>query len=276
MRISNKDRVIVITGASSGIGAATALACAAEGMHVVLAARRQTRLASLARQIQDQGRRALVVPCDVDQDEAVAHLCNLTVNEFGRLDVFFANAGFGLFGSVLDTPLQQVRAIFETNFFGTVRGIKAAVPLMLDRNPGPIRGHVLICCSAASEIGLPMFSYYSATKAAQDSIAGGLRAELADQGIRVSSIHPIGTRTEFFDRAAERSGTPSGHNTPRIFAHSPRRVARHIVRCLRRPRPEVWPSTATRLALALGTASPRLGALFMRSIYRRHEKSIRG
>ncbi|MEX0774334.1 MAG: SDR family NAD(P)-dependent oxidoreductase [Phycisphaeraceae bacterium] len=258
--INLHDQVIVITGASSGIGAATALACAQAGMHVVVSARRVERLEQVARQVTDAGRRALVVPCDVTVDEDVKRLVAKTVAEFDRLDVMFANAGYGLFAPVERTTDQQYRDIFETNFFGTVRCIKAALPVMRQKG----RGHIVICSSAASEIGPPMYGPYAATKAAQDAIACAMRAELHSEGLHVTSVHPIGTRTEFFDRL-EREATATTHtNTPDVIKQSADHVAKCIVKALRRPTAEVWPSKLVRYGVAIGTAFPSLAAWGLR------------
>lgn len=258
-----QDKVIVITGASAGIGAATAIRCAQAGMHVVLAARRQEQLHSVAQQIEQQGRRTLVVPCDVSRDEDVIGLFEQAWEAFGRVDVAFANAGYGLASGVLDTSDEQHRAIFETNYFGTVRVIHQAVPY-LRRTPDGL-GHLLICSSAASEIGLPWYGAYSATKAAQDSIAGALRCELQDV-IVVTTVHPVGTLTEFFDTAERMAGGsgPGRPNTPRAFTQRPDTVARKIVRAIHRPRAEVWPSPMARVGLAVATLLPGLTNRFLK------------
>ena len=268
---SLKNRVIVITGASSGIGAATAVACAQAGMHLVLAARREEKLRQLADRLNAAGARAVPVVCDVRRDADVHALIERTVDAFGRLDVMFANAGYGLFAKVIDTTDQQMRDIFETNFFGTVRCIQAAVPLIRRTSD---QGHILICSSAASEISVPMYGFYAATKAAQDSIGGALRAELAGRQIAVSTIHPIGTHSEFFN-VVEQESANAGHglNTPTALMHSTDRVAKAVLRCLRRPRPEVWPSATIRLALAAATASPAFGAWLLRRMFARHKKT---
>lgn len=275
MRRDLTDRVIVITGGSSGIGATTAVMCAREGMDVVLAARREPQLKEVAQRIEALGRRALTVVCDVNRDEDVTELMRRAVDHFGRLDVLFANAGYGLFSSILDTSDAQMRAIFETNYFGTLRCIRAAVPIMLGDQAnggggnGQVsvgdRGHILICSSAVSEIGLPLNGAYCATKAAQDSIGGALRAELHEQGITVSTIHPVGTRTDFFDIA----GDPSASNTPDSFMQDPERVAGAIVKCLHKPKPEVWPHWPTRLGMAICTALPGVTASAMRKQLRK-------
>lgn len=257
MPIDLQDRVIAITGASSGIGAATALACARAGMHVALSARRVQPMQALAEQIRAMGRRATVTACDVSVEEEVERWVREVSSEFGRIDAAYANAGYGVFASVEATTDRQMRDIFETNFHGTMRLIRAVLPVM--RRQG--RGHIVICSSAASEISLPMYGAYCATKAAQDSIAGALRAELAGSGIAVSSVHPIGTTTAFFEFT--RDGGKVRSNTPDWMMQSPEHVARCIVRALRRPRPEVWPSPLSRFGLALTTAFPSLAARLM-------------
>ncbi len=268
------SKLILITGASSGIGAATAVACARAGMDVVLAARRVEKLESLAKQIETLGRRALAVACDVNSDDDVERLFDKARQTFGRLDAAFANAGYGLFGSTLDTDLQTHRDIFETNYYGTLRTLRAAVPCLRQTQDG--LKHLLICSSVVSEVGIPMFGAYCATKAAQDSIAGAMRAELADEGITVTSVHPVGTSTEFGEQARahslDKQAAERGSNTPKAFTQSADHVADKIVHALRRPRPEVWPSTLSRYAAALTTASPRLTAWVMR----RHMRKTRG
>lgn len=270
------DKLIVITGASSGIGAATAAACARAGMDVVLAARRVEKLEDVAKQVESLGRRALAVACDVDRDQDVLRLFDQAWQRFGRLDAAFANAGYGLYGSVADTDLQTHRDIFETNYYGTLRTLRAATPCLRKTDPDNPDGglkHLLICSSVAGEIGIPMFGAYCATKAAQDSIAGAMRAELAAEGISVTGVYPVGTKTEFGDTARSRSGDVKrepGSNTPDMFTQSAEHVADCIVRALRRPRPEVWPSPMARYAAAFATASPRFAAWLMR----RHMRKI--
>src|SRR5690606_27161512 len=104
--------------------------------------------------------------------------------------------------------------------------------------------HMLVCSSSAAEFAPPLYAVYAATKAAQDMVCGAMRAELRGEELTVSSVHPVGTRTGFFD-AAQRSGSQAADpvllNTPEMFMQSPETVAKAVVRCLRRPKPEVWP-----------------------------------
>ncbi len=257
-----RDRVIVITGASSGIGAATAVACAAEGMHVVLNARREDRLRQVAAACQQAGGKSDVFAADVCDRDLMFQMIEQTASRLGRLDAVFANAGYGLSGPVDRTTLHQARAIFETNFFGTLHVMHAAVPTM--RKFGG--GHILICSSAASEIAPPLHGLYSATKSAQDAIGCAMRAELADENIDVTTVHPVGTHTEFW-QAMARASDPvyhRGNNTPKPMRQSADKVAGSIIKALRRPRPEVWPNAGARLGLAVMTACPGLSAYVMR------------
>lgn len=261
-----QNKVILITGASSGIGEATALACAQAGMRVSLVARRGDKLQGVAARIAATGHKAHFFSADVcntsDMKQAFAD-CWAT---FGRLDAVFANAGYGQIVNLLDMTEIDERAMFETNYFGTTRTLRMAVPLMKQTPDG--LNHLLVCSSAASEIGLPTLGVYSATKAAQDSIAGALRAELHDEGFSVTSVHPIGTKTDFMRVA----GDEENKNTPASLQQTPEKVADGIVAALRRPKPEVWPSRMTRVGLALGTLSPRFASWAMRRHYRKLTK----
>ncbi|MCE9591095.1 MAG: SDR family NAD(P)-dependent oxidoreductase [Planctomycetes bacterium] len=262
-----KGKVIAITGASSGIGAAVAVECGARGMKVVLGGRDETRLREAAKRVEAAGGKAHALVCDVDRDEDVNRFIAETLRVFGALDYVYANAGYGVFATVMETTDAVGRAIFETNFYGTVRVIRAAVPVMLKAGGG----HVLICSSAASEVAPPYYGFYAATKAAQDSIGGALRAEMTGTGVRVTTIHPVATRTEFFDRVAKHAGrekTPTG--TPESMTQNADHVARCIVRAMARknPPPEVWPSVGARMGIAFITAFPRIAAHAMRGHYK--------
>ena len=249
------DRVIVITGASSGIGAATAVVAAEAGMDVVLAARRTEMLEQHADAVRQAGRRALVVTCDVASDEQVQALVDQTTQEFGRLDVMFANAGYGFMCPIEDMSDDAHRRIFDVNYFGTIRCIHAALPVMKQAGAG----HLVITTSIVGRVGLPYYAAYSATKAAQDALATALRLELEPYHIDVTAVYPIGTKTEFFEVSAKLGGRDTiSENTPEIFMQSPRHVARRIVKALRRPVPEVWPARWSHFGSSMATLMPGL------------------
>lgn len=254
MAIELNGLPIAITGASSGIGHATALACARAGMPVAVAARREDRLAAVVEQIRAMGGRAIAVRCDVVDPEQCRGLVERTIAEFGSIYGIFANAGYGLEKTFEDTTDQEIRDIFETNFYGTVNTMRPALEAM--KRAG--RGHILVCSSCLSKIGVPFYSAYCSTKAAQDYFSRAMRHELRPLGIYSSSVHPIGTRTELFETKMFLSGGPSKVLPPesKRKLQSPEVVARAIVRCLRRPRGEVWTSTPMRLALAAAVAAP--------------------
>lgn len=248
---------IAITGASSGIGAATAIACARAGMSVVLAARRVEKLEQVAELIRSTGGRAHVVAYDATRREDAEMLVEETVRVFGSVYGVFANAGYGAEREVMDMAEADIRAMFETNFWGSLWLAKAAATRML-AGAAPRegrRGHILLCSSCLSKIGIPRYSAYCASKAMQDHFARAMRHELRDRGVFVSSVHPIGTRTEFFGKVKEKGGELIA-KTPDRFMQPPERVAKAIVTCLRDPRGEVWTSWTTRFALGAATIAP--------------------
>jgi NAD(P)-dependent dehydrogenase (short-subunit alcohol dehydrogenase family) len=248
---------IVITGASSGIGRATALACARAGMPVAVGARRRDKLDALVAEITSMGGRAVSTPTNVDRPEDCRRLIDLAVGEFGSLYSVFANAGFGIHKPMHETTEAELRAIFETNFFGTMNTIRPALPHLLAEKSG----HIVVCSSCLAKTGTPLHGAYSATKACQDHIARAMRIELWPRGIAVSSVHPIGTRTEFFAQAEANSGPIKDvlPGPPGLFMQSPDKVARAVVRRLRRGRGgEIWTSQPARLAFASVDLFPSL------------------
>jgi short-subunit dehydrogenase len=266
--IDLRNKPIAITGASSGIGRATAVACAKAGMPVAVAARRDDRLADLVKEISDAGGRAIAVRCDVVNQSDCDELIARTVQEFGSLYSIFANAGIGHEGRVAKISDADMRNIFEVNFFGTLNSIRPALPHILHS-----RGHILICSSCLSKIGMPFHGAYTATKAAQEHIARAMRIEMKPQGVKVSSVHPVGTATEFFEAKAARTGTSVKQNSPPKWAmQPPERVANAIVNCLRKPRPEVWTTWIGRLIFAAADISPRFTDRGLTKFAHRHPR----
>jgi NADP-dependent 3-hydroxy acid dehydrogenase YdfG len=246
-----RGAAVAITGASAGIGRATALAFAREGARVAVAARRADRLEALAQEIRAAGGEPLTQVVDVADQAQVRRFVETTRERFGRLDVLVNNAGFGVRGSVEETPIDDYRRLMEVNYLGTVYGCQAAIPIMRAQGSGVI----INVSSIVGHRSLPGGAAYAATKAAQFSLTESLRVELAGTGIAACSVHPIGTATEFADVAARespgRSGGPLG---PQQTAEA---VARAIVRCARKPRAEVYPYRLSRLIVWANALSPR-------------------
>jgi NADP-dependent 3-hydroxy acid dehydrogenase YdfG len=186
------DPVFLITGASSGIGAATARHAAGAGYRVVLAARSLDRLNSLARELGGEDR-ALAVECDVTEWEQQQAAVEAALSRFGRLDVAFANAGFGGARSFLAESPEVWREMVLTNVYGVALTIRATLPALTES-----RGHLLLTGSLAGRRALPG-SLYSATKFAVTAMGEAARLELNDTGVRVTLIEPGMVATPFFD-----------------------------------------------------------------------------
>ena len=268
------DWVIVITGASSGIGKATAVACAKAGMHVVINARRADRLKEVSDLVRQCGRSAEAVVGDVTDAGMSSRLLDAAQARFGRCDVVFANAGYGLERSVVELSDDELRQIFEVNFFAAHDLLQQAARRMVADRRG---GHLLMCSSCVGKFTLPYHAAYSATKAAQSHFCRAMRLEMASHGIEVSCVHPITTSTEFWGAMADQSGQAGRspallRSTPRPFVQSPSKVARAIVKCLRRPRAEVWTSRSIRMAAGLFTMFPSFMDFALRGRARRHAK----
>ncbi|MBK8913728.1 MAG: SDR family NAD(P)-dependent oxidoreductase [Phycisphaerales bacterium] len=264
--------LILITGASSGIGAASARACAAGGWNLLLTARRGDALERVAAECRATGARAECVIGDVCDAGMSERLLDHADRSFGGAYAVFANAGFGFMRPTHETPDAELRRIFEVNLFAGLDLLSRAARRLLER-PAPggaaaatgaagRRGHLLMCSSALAKFTLPAFAAYSATKAAQSHFCRAMRMELRGRRIEVSCVHPITTETEFFEPATLSSqgvtGPQARMNAPRWMVQRPEVVARAVLRCLRRPRAEVWTSPAARLLAGLVTVFPSM------------------
>jgi NADP-dependent 3-hydroxy acid dehydrogenase YdfG len=187
------EPVLVITGASTGIGAATARRAAEFGYRVVLAARSEDKLEQLAEELGGADR-ALAVRCDVaDWDDQQA-LVAAALDRFGRLDAYFANAGFGAKRGFLEESVEHWKSMIDTNVLGAALSIRASLPHFRERN----RGHMILTSSVAGRRALPG-SLYSATKHAVTAMGEALRQEVSDTDIKVTLIEPGMVDTPFFE-----------------------------------------------------------------------------
>jgi 3-oxoacyl-[acyl-carrier protein] reductase len=225
----SEARVVAITGASAGIGRATALRMARQGCAIAACARRGDRLDTLAGEIGAGGGRALTVVADVTSELEMVRFVERTMERFGRLDVMMCNAGFGVYGAIDDISADQMRKLMDVNYFGTFYAARAALPVF--RKQG--RGHIVIVSSIVGKRGVPYVGAYSATKFAQVGMAECLRSELAGSSIHVSVVCPISTTTEFVDvMTREREATSADRSVPfNRWKTWPRRSrARSIIR----------------------------------------------
>ena len=198
---SLEDRVVVITGASAGIGRATAHELLETGARVVLGARRRDRLDAIQ---SDHPDRAVSVAMDVRKPDDARRLVATAIERFGRVDALVANAGIGMYGGILDHDDEALQTMLDTNVAGTVWAIRAAVPAMVEAGGGDI----VIVASVAGFRGGDDEAVYAATKFAQVGLAGSLDRELREKGVRVTTIGPAGTSTEFAIGAGRYEGMP--------------------------------------------------------------------
>jgi NAD(P)-dependent dehydrogenase (short-subunit alcohol dehydrogenase family) len=194
-KTSLSGKVAVVTGASSGIGEATARALAARGAAVVLAARNEEKILFLEREISAAGGSALAVTTDVTDEASVESMVERAVGELGSLDVLINNAGLGLSGRVAELRPDDLRYLFEVNVLGPLTCIRAALPRM-ERG-----GRIVNVSSVVGKRAIPKVGGYCATKSALNALSDSLRVEVADRGIAVTTVYPGTTRTAFRDNS---------------------------------------------------------------------------
>jgi NADP-dependent 3-hydroxy acid dehydrogenase YdfG len=218
---SVEGTVAVITGASSGIGAATARALVGAGAKVALSARRKDRLDALTEELSAD--RVVGVPGDVRDPEHNEALVEAAVQRWGRVDTVIANAGIGAYGGILDLEDDVLREMVETNYLGTVWTVRAGVRHMRGHGTG---GDIVIISSVAGFRGGADEAVYAGTKHAQVGLGGSLDRELRAEGIRVTLVCPAGTSTEFAIGAGREEGSPEldAYLRPDDVAHAVRVV----------------------------------------------------
>ncbi len=240
-----QDKVAIVTGASSGIGKATALALARAGAHVALAARREPLLQDVAREIVALGREALVVPTDVTDREQVDRLVRATLERWGRVDILIANAGAYVRRPIRELRPEDLEYSLAVNFYGSVYPVLALLPHMLERKTG----HIVLVTSMDAKKGIPPDAPYVAAKFALAGFGDVLRQELHGTGVRVTIVFP------------GRVDTPLIQNltVPWISAKiPPTAVAKAILKGIRKGAPEVIVPWQARLLLYAHVLSPRL------------------
>ncbi|MBM7171447.1 SDR family NAD(P)-dependent oxidoreductase [Streptomyces sp. G44] len=253
--MAEQGKVVVITGASSGVGRACARRFASRGWSVVLAARRAPELEEVAAACREhRGARALVVPTDVTDAEAVDHLARRAVTAFGRIDVWLNNASVAAFGTLDEIPPEVFRRVVDVDVMGYANGARAALGVMREQGGGTLINVSSVVGAAVVPYNIP----YVISKAAVRALSGGLRQELRLAGqrrVRVCTVLPATMDTPFFRNSANYSGR---RVLPMAPVYTAERAARAVLRLARRPRRETYVGPAGRVLGFLAKLAPAL------------------
>jgi NAD(P)-dependent dehydrogenase (short-subunit alcohol dehydrogenase family) len=246
------EQVIVITGASSGIGLATALLAARRGARVVLNSRDEQDLQTAVQRVQGEGGHAIHVIGDVGDTEAMQRLAQRAVAEFGRIDTWVNNAGVSAYGRIEDVTLEDARRVFETNYWGVVHGSLAALPHL--RRGG---GALINIGSILSSTGYPLQGHYAASKHAVKGFTDSLRLEIEESGaaVSVTLIQPAAIDTPYPEHAKNYLGVEPRHIPP---VYAPEVVAEATLHCASHPQRNVLVGGAGKLFSASEKYAPRL------------------
>jgi short-subunit dehydrogenase len=263
-----RGKHVVITGASSGIGRATALELARRGARLSLAARREPLLIELASLCHGRGGEAAAIVTNVQSEESCIELARRAESRFGPIDVLVNNAGFAVFDTIAAAATSDLHAMMETNYFGAVHCTKAVLPSMLERKSGAI----VNVASITGIMGFAGMGGYCASKFALIGFSEALRDEVIGSGVGVSVVCPGTTETEFFV-TADRAKMPGASRL--IVGVPPERVARAIIRAAESGRARTIVPLSASAYMRMKEMSPAFAHLMMRRVSRWLEKSDR-
>jgi short-subunit dehydrogenase len=265
-----EGKVAIVTGASSGIGEATAHAFGLCGAKVVLAARRKERLESAAHEIRKAGGWALVVPTDLTRQEDITHLVQTVVQELGCIDILANIAGWGNYDWFEEFDPYELRNQFEVNVLGLAELTRQVIPYMKKKG----YGHIINMSSYASRIAVPPLTVYASTKYAIEGLSDGLRRELRPWGIYVSRVHPSAvTGTEFNQKA--KSGGGIQYKSVPIGRISREKLAQVLVKLVENPKREVFISRVYDVPAFINRRFPGLVDLFFDFWVRRKRPELK-
>ena len=260
-------KVVIITGASSGIGESTALEFARAGAITVLAARRKERLRRLEKKIDQMGGRALAVPTDLTDLDQITNLVQTTLSTFGRIDVLANIAGWGFYDWFEELSAEELRRHYEVNVIGLAELTRQVIPTMKAQRSG----FILNMSSYVSRISGPPLTVYASTKYAVEGLTDGLRRALLPWGITVIRIHPSSVSGTEFNKNVVRPGRVEYRAVP-IGRISRERLARHIVRLIEKPRRALFMSRLYEVPVFLNKLFPEFVDWVSSSWIRRKRK----
>lgn len=244
-----KDKVVLITGGSSGIGRASAIQFAKKGASLILVARDKTKLDTVSNDLKKFNVSILTFECDVSNKLQVENMAKTILNKYGSVDILVNNAGFAIYGSVSKTSIEEIESQMATNYFGMVYCVKNFLPFMLKKKSG----HIVNVASVAGSFGLPGIASYCASKFAMLGFSEGLKHELKGSGVGITVVSPIMVRTNFFDH-------PSFEKMPKYSptSLSPETVAKAVLRASNSSRLEIIVPSFVRGAVWMKETFPYL------------------
>lgn len=252
-----EEQVLVITGATSGIGLATAKMAASRGARVVLASRDKADLRHAVSEIEEAGGEATFVVADVADPRQVKDIAEAALDDFGGFDTWINNAGVSMYGRLEDVPVEDARRLFDTNYWGVVNGCTAAVPHLRRRG-----GALINIGSALSDRAIPLQGHYCASKHAVKGYTDALRMELEEEGapISVTLVKPSAIDTPYTEHARNYMDVEP-MNPPPVYATEV--VAETILKCAEKPVRDIFVGSGGRLLAGMGTLAPRLTDRYM-------------
>jgi len=261
-----KNKVILITGASSGIGKETAIKFAKLGANIILVARRKDKLEQVANELKKFNVSILVCQCDVSKKDQVKEMSKIVLEKFESIDILVNNAGFAIYGSVSNLTIDEIESQMATNYFGMIYCIKNFLPSMLKKKSG----HIVNVASVAASFGLPGIASYCASKFAMLGFSEGLKHELKNTGVGITVVSPIIVRTNFFEY-------PSFEKMPKFSptSLSSKTVAKAILKAANSPRLEIIVPSLVRGAVWMKNTFPFFINPILGKIFKKQLDSIR-
>ena len=257
-----RNKVVVITGASSGIGKASAIKFAKKNAKVVLVARRKEKLLQVQKEISQYTDSTLVCQCDVSNKSQVKEMSDTVIDTFGRIDILVNNAGFVIYGKVSELTIEEIESQMETNYFGMIYCTKNFLPHMVEQG----KGHIVNVASMGASFGVPGIASYCATKFAMLGFSEGLKHELSGTGIDVTVVSPMLTDTPLLDHPSFENF--SYRSSAAIL--SPEKVANVVLKAANSSRLEIVIPSVARAGIWAKHSFPFLINPIIGNVFRKH------
>ncbi|MEM2760067.1 MAG: SDR family oxidoreductase [Nitrososphaerales archaeon] len=262
-----KGKVVVVTGASSGIGKQACMDFSRRGANVVLVARTESKIKEIANKIKEDYRvNTMIAPCDVSKKEQVLSMSKKVLDEFAHVDILVNNAGFAVFSSVRDATIEELEDQLATNLLGAIYCTKAFLSSMLERN----NGHIVNVASVAGSIGIPGFAAYCASKFGMLGFSQSLYHELKGTGVGITIVSPITVQTNFFNHSSFKKIKPNYSPIGLSASH----VSRAILRAANSRRLEIIVPFYVRGAVWLSQTLPYLVNPIIGSVFNNHLRKL--